>query len=212
MILVADSGSTKTNWGLVDNENNVVSFQTIGLNPFYVTKGIVKNELLLHFPSDINTNYIKNIYFYGAGCSSTERCNIIKSGIEYLFKKAKVYVAHDLIGAARALFGNEKGIVAILGTGSNAACFDGKKITKNISSLGYILGDEGSGAYLGKMFITDFLNNELPNNLYNKFINEYEITKENILDAIYSKPFPNRFLASFTRFLLHNMRNMLLIC
>ena len=204
MILVADSGSTKTNWELVDNKKNVVCFQTMGLNPFYVTKDIVKNELSLHFPSDINTNYIKDIYFYGAGCSSTERCNIIKFGIGYLFKKANIYVAHDLMGAARALFGQKDGIVAILGTGSNSCLYNGHKIISNIPSLGYVLGDEGSGAILGKKLIQSLLYNELPQYLIDKFFLKYKTNKNNLLETIYKKPYPNRFLASFTYFLSEN--------
>lgn len=204
MILIADSGSTKTDWRTVDENNHVNKFQTVGLNPFFLDKKSIDKIINKSFCSKLNNEEINKIFFYGSGCASNFNSNTIKESLELFFRNAEVFVFTDLFGAARALFGNKKGIVAILGTGANSACYDGEKITKNITSLGYVLGDEGSGAYLGKIFITDFLKKELPNNLYNKFINEYELSKDNILDSIYSKPFPNRFLASFTNFLFNN--------
>ncbi|MBE9468593.1 MAG: N-acetylglucosamine kinase, partial [Bacteroidetes bacterium] len=207
MILIADSGSTKTDWRVIDEKGNISKFQTIGLNPFFIDAKNINKIINNTFCVKLNIEKVKKIFFYGAGCVSISNCNTIKDSFVSFFKNADVFVFTDLFGAARALYGSENGIVVILGTGMNTACFDGEKITKNISSLGYILGDEGSGAYLGKIFIADFLNNELPDNIANKFSKEYELTKENILEAIYSKPFPNRFLASFTKFLFENKNN-----
>ncbi len=204
MILIADSGSTKTDWRMIVDENKIYKFQTVGLNPFFIDSLEIAKNINETFASKLNNIKIDKIYFYGAGCASSYNRNIVKQGISKVFKNADIFVYTDLLCAARSLFGNEKGIVAILGTGSNTACFDGEKITENISSLGYILGDEGSGAYLGKIFISDFLNNELPCQLGKKFFKEYGLTKDNILEAIYFKPFPNRFLSSFTKFLFNN--------
>ncbi len=209
MILIADSGSTKTDWGLIDDKHEVNKFQTAGLNPFFVDR--LQIEKIIKETFDTKNTKVEKIYFYGAGCASLNNCNIIKESITSVFNNAAVFVFTDLLGAARALFGNEKGIVAILGTGSNTAFYDGNKIVKNISSLGYIMGDEGSGAYLGKMFIADFLNEEIPSNLSSKFIEEYRLTKEKIIETIYSKPFPNRFLASFTKFLFKNIKEKYVI-
>lgn len=202
MILIADSGSTKTDWRLIDEKYEVNKFRTVGLNPFFVDR--LHIEKIIKGTFNIKNTKVDKIYFYGAGCASLNNCNIVKYSITSVFNNAEVFVFTDLLGAARALFGNEKGIVAILGTGANTAFYDGNKFVKSISSLGYIMGDEGSGAYLGKMFIAGFLNEELPSNLSNKFIEEYRLTKEKIIEIIYSKPFPNRFLASFSKFLYNN--------
>lgn len=207
MILVADSGSTKTDWRLINEKREINKFKTIGFNPFFIdNKGIV-NELKISLPSYVLPDDIGYVYFYGAGCSSIDRCNIVISGLKEIFCNAKIEVEHDILGAARALLGKEKGIAAILGTGSNTCYYDGKKIVKNITALSYILGDEGSGAYLGTKLIKAFLNYELPEKLHKSFVNEYKLTEEDILNAVYKKPLPNRFLASFTRFLSKNLEH-----
>ncbi len=207
MVLVADSGSTKTDWRLINEKREIKKFQTIGFNPFFIdSKGIAK-ELNKSLPSYVLPDDIGYVYFYGAGCSSQDRCNIVRRGLEKIFCNAKIEVEHDILGVARILFGAKQGIAVILGTGSNTCYYNGTKIVKNITALGYILGDEGSGAYLGTKLIKAFLNYELPEKLHKSFVNEYKLTEEDILNAVYRKPLPNRFLASFTRFLSKNLEH-----
>lgn len=206
MILIADSGSTKTDWRLIDKKNNSYQFHTIGFNPFFQGPAEIEKELLANLlppiqKLNLETEDKLNIHFYGAGCSSEEKCSIVKSAIQRVFPDASVFVEHDLLAAARALCGNKKGIAAIMGTGSNSCYYDGKKIISNVASLGYILGDEGSGAYIGKHFIQDYLNKEVPVSISESFDSTYNLSKESILNAIYKEPMPSRFLASFSKFI-----------
>lgn len=155
------------------------------------------------FPKNVKTklkNTKTDIFFYGTGCSSKERIKIIQTALEKTFPKSKAIINHDILASARALFGNQKGIACILGTGSNSCYYDGKKITEIIGGLTYILGDEGSGAHIGLEFIKAFLNNELPEKVHKAFVKEYHLTKDDIIDAVYNKKYPNRFLASFAKF------------
>ncbi|MDG1476508.1 MAG: hypothetical protein P8Q14_05135 [Vicingaceae bacterium] len=198
MILIAESGSTKTDWRLVHKNNEISSYTTMGLNPYYITEAIVLEEL----DNSLSTlkSAITEVYFYGAGCSSNENCLMMLSIFSLFFKNANIEVASDMMAAARATCGNEEGMVAILGTGSNSCFYDGKEIAENVTSLGYILGDYGSGADIGKQLITDFLEKELPQDLVDEFKKEFDLTPQDIINAIYKKPFPNRFLASFNLF------------
>ncbi|MDF2436659.1 MAG: putative N-acetylglucosamine kinase [Bacteroidota bacterium] len=209
MILIADSGSTKTDWRLIDNKNNTYNFHTIGFNPYFQDSTSIARELNTHLEPSISALQLDqekefNIYFYGAGCSSTEKCDIVKTAISEVFPNADIFVEHDLLAAARALCGNTEGIAAIMGTGSNSCYYDGNKIAANVSSLGYILGDEGSGAYIGKHFIQDYLNKELPAKIADSFDATYNLSKEKILNAVYKEPMPSRFLASFSKFINQN--------
>lgn len=199
MILIADSGSTKTDWRYVDENQKIISFQTIGFNPYHISEPAILTELSLSKLSTIQAE-VKQVIFYGAGCSSLEKSNEIKLALQQFFLNAKVEVNHDLLAAARALCGHEKGMVAILGTGSNTCLFDGKHIVKNVSSLGYILGDEGSGSYIGKTFITALFNNELSKETVQKYHQQFKFDLNDVLDAVYKKPLPNRFLAQFAPF------------
>ena len=201
MIIVADSGSTKTDWRII-NDNSQFAFSTIGLNPLFVSSTDVVNELQKNFPADISK--IEKVFFYGASCSSDERCSIINNGLSAFFINSEINVYHDMLGAARALFGTEKGIVGILGTGSNTCLYNGKEITKNIGGLGYILGDEGSGAFLGLKLIKHYLNNELPINIQEKFYGEFNLSRNDIITSVYNNDKPNRFLASFSKFIAEN--------
>ncbi len=205
MILIADSGSTKTDWRLIDKNRNVHSMSTIGFNPYFQDTLTIYNELKENLLPSVNEHTdIKeplSIYFYGAGCSTQSKCDIVKKALLKIFPLAKIEVDHDLLAAARALCGREKGIAAILGTGSNSCYYDGKNIVENVYSLGYVLGDEGSGAYIGKQFIQDYLNKELPLKITQDFYENYQLSHEAILDAIYKKPMPSRFLASFSKFI-----------
>jgi len=201
MILIADSGSTKTNWCLVEQGQIVSEIVTDGINPFYQTDmeiiALLDDQLI---PKLENTD-IDRIFFYGAGCSFPEKKILVSRGLVRFFGNSMIEIQSDLLGASRSLFQQEKGIACILGTGSNSCYYDGKDITQNVSPLGFILGDEGSGAVLGKLFLADCLKNQLPPELKKEFLSRYELTPEIILDAVYKKPFPNRFLAQFTHFL-----------
>lgn len=199
MILIADSGSTKTDWRLLGSDNKITSFQTIGFNPYHISEEAILKELNNSGLIAIKDT-VRELVFYGSGCSSPNKSKDIKTALQHFFTHTKITVYHDLLAAARALCGHEKGMVAILGTGSNTCLFDGKEIVKNVSALGYILGDEGSGAYIGKTFIQALLNNELIESIEKKFSQQYQLELPDILDAVYKKPLPNRFLAQFTKF------------
>lgn len=203
MILIADSGSTKTEWVLLDKQQVLAELYTQGINPYFQTvdqiASIVTDELLPQLPAS-HISLITHVFYYGAGCSSTEKCAMVHHPLTHTFSKAQVEVDHDLLAAARAACGTQNGIAAILGTGSNSCLFDGKNIMANQPSLGFILGDEGSGGHIGKELLKQYVYSELPADLYELFIREYMLTKEIILENIYKKPMPNRYAASFTRF------------
>lgn len=207
MIIIADSGSTKTDWRLIEN-TKTHHFNTIGFNPFFQDAADIAHELrtilLPGIKSKISSLQIDTIYFYGAGCSTPGKCKIVNEALSTVFSEANITVEHDLLAAARALCGTNKGIAAILGTGSNSCYYDGSKITANIPSLGFVLGDEGSGAYIGKHFIQDYLNKDLPRSISDRFFDAYNMSNEEILNAIYRNPMPNRFLASFSKFIREN--------
>jgi glucosamine kinase len=201
MILIADSGSTKTDWRLVNGSEQLQSFQTIGFNPYYISEQQILDELSKSALTEIKQQ-VTQVFFYGAGCSSEAKSGEIKQTLGKFFNQAKVEVDHDLLAAARSVSSKKAGLVAILGTGSNTCFFDGTTIVKNVSSLGYILGDEGSGAHLGKTLVTAYLNNELSTELEQAFEKKYQLTLLDILDAVYKQPLPNRFLAQFAPFVL----------
>lgn len=207
MILVAESGSTKTDWILINNKNILTSFKTKGFNPYFINSHEIITELNSKTPHNFPVNEIEKVFFYGSGCSSSKMNQIIFDGLKQFFYKSEIKVNHDLLAAARALFKNEAGIAVILGTGANTCLYDGKNIVKNVKSLGFILGDEGGGDYLGKLFITSFLNDELPKEIHDKFIQKFNLSKDQILHAVYKEPHPNRFLASFCEFILELSNN-----
>ncbi len=206
MILIADSGATKTDWVIDDGKKIIKHLATEGFHPLFIdAKGIEQNLKENLLPS--LHSKIEHIYFYGAGCSTDTNKQIVSSGIQKLFPNASIEVNTDLLGSARALCGNKPGIACILGTGSNACLYDGNQITEKIFSLGYIIGDEGSGAHLGKTLLKCYLSDKLPEMLSLKFNKKYALTKEEILVELYRKPYPNRFLASFTKFLSENIQD-----
>lgn len=205
MILIADSGSTKTHWVLISAKNTVDEVFTKGINPFYQDEKDIADEIELHLIPSLSTTSVSEIYFYGAGCSFPEKKALVSKAIGRHFPHAVIEVQSDLSGAARSLFGHESGIACIIGTGSNSCYYNGKEITHNVSPLGYILGDEGSGAVLGKMLVADVLKNQLPEVLKQKFMEQYQLTPADILENVYKKPFPNRYLARFTPFLKENI-------
>lgn len=205
MILIADSGSTKTHWCVVDKAVEFKHIFTKGINPFYQTVNEITQEIDLNLIPQLNGIEIEKIYFYGAGCSFPEKKAIVSNALGRSFRKVIIEVQSDLLAASRSLFGDNKGIACILGTGSNSCFYDGKKIVENVSPLGYILGDEGSGAVLGKTLVADCLKNQLPAEIKAKLLDEYQLSPESILEKVYKQPFPNRFLAQLTPFLLKNI-------
>ena len=201
--LIADSGSSKTEWCLISGETKR-SFLTQGLSPYFLSaeqiEYIIENELC----PKLKKAEPDEVFFYGTGCSNTDNIRLVKKAINKVFAGAVVTVNHDLMAAARALCGNEKGVACILGTGSNSCYFNGKKIIKNSPGLGYVLGDEGSGAYLGKKVVQYFLYNTFDADLMDRFKAKFNTNSSEILSAVYKKPLPNRYLASFAIFLAEN--------
>jgi glucosamine kinase len=201
MIIIADSGSTKTDWALISDKNPVFSIQSAGINPFFQTieeiQLILKESILNHTEGDV-----KQIFFYGAGCADEKSSLPVTTALRNLFPASQIFVNSDMLAAARSLFGREKGIACILGTGSNNCLYDGIGIVNQVGSLGFWMGDEGSGGYLGKQLVKDYLLDELPLNLQLDFQQEYpEINRLSVLDIAYKQPFPNRYFAGFSLFL-----------
>lgn len=207
MLLLADSGSTKTDWLLIQSDAERLSFKTIGFNPYFVDSKQVYDTLKHEFSGRFDFSLVNEVYFYGAGCSSASKQAVIGDALNELFPGAHILVEHDLLGAARALLGHERGIAGILGTGSNSCLYDGEKVTDSLFSLGYMFGDEGSGAHLGKTFIARLLKGKVPHEIAQSFEREYGYTFEDILTNVYKKPNPNRFLASFSVFLKKNQEH-----
>jgi hypothetical protein len=207
MILVADSGSTKTDWILLPDSMSTRVFRTAGLNPYYLDKTGIRNVVEKELVPFIDPGSVTSIHFYGAGCSLVSKAMQVEEVLQDTFPEADTEVLTDLLGAARALFGRQPGIACILGTGSNSCYYDGYDIAANIPSLGYILGDEGGGAFMGKTFFRDYLLGELPEEIGKAFAENYSLNRESILDAVYNQPSPNRFLASITDFYLANIEH-----
>ncbi len=207
MILIADSGSTKTDWCYGSGMNDCKIIQTDGINPVHQTeeniREIIDHGLISQLPA---SERCTAIYFYGAGCIPAKTAGMVRILEEY-FPFATAFVESDLLGAARALCKNQKGIACILGTGSNSCLYDGEKITHNISPLGYILGDEGSGAYLGKRFIGDCLKGQLPEVLKDGLLEDLKMTPADIIDRVYRQPQANKFLAGITPY-IYNHKDM----
>lgn len=204
MILIADGGSTKTDWRLIKEGREYKQVQTPGFNPYLVGSDEIESILWKELQPYIDTNAVTTVYYYGAGCSTPVKNMIVETAFEKIFPNARLHINHDLLAASHALCGDIEGIAAIIGTGSNSCFYDGKEIVENIFSLGYFFGDEGSGAYLGKQLLTAYLHKELPEEIEKKFREEYPKNLESILDSVYTKPAPSRFLASFSRFINNN--------
>ncbi len=213
MILIADSGATKSDWSFIDNKGKVESFSTAGLSPLFWTSKEIADEISLKFPKRVQSLIIEDksrIYFYGTSCSSAKRIKKVKDALKKVFPKSKAIVNNDMLGSARALFGTGSGIACILGTGSNSCYYDGKEIIETIGGLSYILGDEGSGAHIGLEVLKAFLNNELPKDIKKVFSRKYNLSKDKIIFSLYTKKNPNRFLASFAKFALAHIDNLFL--
>lgn len=206
MILIADCGSTKIDWCVVDGANVVRRVFTGGMNAVMLTEEEMASRIAEELVPQLGEEHIEEVYFYGAGCIADEVCDNVRRAIAKNIPSAKKIDVHtDLLAAARALCGRKPGIACIMGTGSNSCYYDGDKICDNVSPLGYILGDEGSGAVLGKILIGDVLKNQLPKDLCDKFLAQYELDRLTIIRRVYKEPQANRFLASVTPFLIQNI-------
>ncbi|MGJ1268993.1 N-acetylglucosamine kinase [Sphingobacterium spiritivorum] len=208
MIIIADGGSTKTNWCLLDDSNKKIYFNTEGYNPYFVDSEYIVNSLKKGLPLDLPFEKISEVNYYGAGVHNHEKAQIVVNAIQQVFPNSKVEVGHDLLAAARALLGTESGFAAILGTGTNSCIYDGEEITKNIDSGAYILGDEGSGSYIGKKLLIDYIRDLMPADVKKVFYETYKLLPDEIMDSVYTKPLANRFCASFSKFVYDNNVNI----
>ena len=204
MIIIADGGSTKTNWCLLNKAGQKIYFNTQGYNPYFVDTKYIIESMRADLPSDLELDEITEVNYYGAGCSTEDKVKIVSDAMQEVFKNAEIYVGHDLLAAARALLGLDTGFAAILGTGTNTGIYDGKDIVHNIDSAAYILGDEGSGCYIGKKLLTDYLRGYMPEVVRQRFWDTYQLTVDEVTDNVYTKPLANRFCASFSKFVYDN--------
>ncbi len=200
MKLIAESGSTRTEWALVEGSTLIQRAFTEGLNPFFQTRREISRSVRLGLPELFFKKKLEQVYFYGAGCTSHEKKNILGASLVAQFK-TPIQVESDLLAAARGLFKCEAGIACILGTGSNSCFYDGKIIVKNVKAGGYILGDEGSGATMGKAFLSDLLKGLAPSTIANDFYDKFRINNNEVMESVYNRPFPNRFLSTVSYFL-----------
>ena len=201
--LIADSGATKAEWCLI-GKGKTRKIITQGISPYFLTTEQITEIIRKELKNKLKVEQVDEIHYYGTGCASPVNANSVKKAIKKVFPDTAIQVTHDLMAAARALCGYEKGIACILGTGSNSCYYDGKKIVKNSPGLGYVLGDEGSGAYLGKKVIQYYLYGTFDDELRGRFDLTYTTTAPEILENVYRKPLPNRYLAGFARFLADN--------
>lgn len=203
MILIADSGSTKTDWALTNpSTGEHTIYHTIGYNPYFIDTEAIYYSLSENLVKEFDADKVKEVHFYGAGCSTAEKVDIVKKALVRTFRNAaNIKVGHDLLGSARALLGSKRGFAAILGTGANTCIYDGYTCEQNIDSLGYLLGDEGSGSYIGKKIVRDFMRKRLDPELQARFKERFSIeNNEQIFQTLYTTQFPNRYLASFCKF------------
>lgn len=204
MILLADSGSTKTDWALARNGSLVKQITTEGINPFFQTEEEISRIVHERLMPALDGAMPHEVHFYGAGCAFPEKNRLVKQAITRHLP-VPVEIGSDLLGAARSLCGRRPGIACIMGTGSNSCYYDGQTIAANVSPLGYVLGDEGSGAVLGRLLVGDCLKNQLPAPLKEAFFKRFDLTPQLILERVYKQPFPNRFLASLSPFLIEHI-------
>lgn len=216
--IIADSGSTKTDWVILKESKVYQQIKTIGFNPYFQSQDQISLEIINNLKPKISEvlNKVSAVYFYGAGCSTFENCLVIENAIVNTLNVAKVSVSHDLLAAARALCKKGSGIACILGTGSNSCLYNGKVVTENVPSVGYLWGDHGSGAQIGKYFVTEYFNETLPSDLRKQFeIEGYN--REEILNNVYKKSMPSKYLASISKFVGANknhvfIKNLLHVC
>ncbi len=210
MILLADSGSTKVHWSLVTASGQSTDVRTDGINPLFQTcdamRNSISNQLLPQLASLLWAGTLTHVFFYGAGCTP-EKKGFVKKALEGVFRKSEVYVESDMLGAARGLLGHQAGVACILGTGSGSCYYNGQDIEWAVPSLGYILGDEGSAAVLGKRLVGDLLKGQLGDEMKELFFQEHETSMADIIEKVYRQPFPNRFLAKLSRFCANHIED-----
>lgn len=210
MKLIVDSGSTKTDWCFAESSDVYVLVQTDGINPVVQTfdeiLSVVQEQMLPRAKQQcLDMATLDEVFFYGAGCIPELKAVVENALRVAVGEKPSVYVDSDLLAAARALCGTDSGIACILGTGSNSCYYDGKEIKEHTPALGYILGDEGSGAVLGRNFVNGILKGTLSQNLRDEFLEEYQTSQADIIDKVYHSATPNRFLASLSKFILSHI-------
>jgi N-acetylglucosamine kinase-like BadF-type ATPase len=201
MVLIVESGSTKSDWVLLGSENKQDIYSSMGFNPYFHSSSVIENELRRHTELMTHAEKIQQIYFYGAGCSSSEMNEIVKLGLANVFTNAHIHIDHDLIACAYATYSGNPSICCIIGTGSNSCYFDGKTVSEVVPALGYILGDEGSGTYFGKKLLSAFLYHQLPKHVEEDFVKEYAIDKDEIVNKVYRNDNANVYIASFMPFI-----------
>lgn len=201
MIVIADSGSTKTHWRFIDPDGAIQQLQTLGLNPYFVSDEGLQSAISEGPASIFPAEAVSELFFYGSGLGSPEPVARLKRVLGEYFPNADLFIEHDLLGAARALCGRNEGLALILGTGANSCYYDGNGVALNIASSGYILGDEGSGADLGRRWLSAWLNERVPTELADAFAAAYALERETVLKHVYMGERPNRYLASFAPFL-----------
>jgi len=202
MILVADSGSSKTDWLLENPDGEPEEFKTDGLNPYFLTEKEIAKTIQTQGAELIKRNFkISEIFFFGAGCSNPDRREMISNALSQVFPKTFISVDSDLLGSAYATCGKEKGLCCVLGTGSNISFFDGEDIFEGKQGLGFVLGDEGSGSWFGKALVRDFLYGNMPPDIAKAFNERFHLDKETIIKNVYQRPKANSYLATFARFL-----------
>ena len=206
MKVIVDSGSTKADWKFITEESET-DMHTMGFNPNFHNSDQIESELKLSFSGKVDFDQKSDIYFYGSGCWDRKRKVVIEEGLSRVFPNANISVHHDLLGAARATCVDKPGIAAIIGTGSNTCLYDGQEVIDNVTNLGYLCGDEGSGTHLGKKLIRHYFYRELPEKLEKELEFFIDGGQQKVLDTIYSGTPPNVYLASFTRFMSEHMEH-----
>ena len=206
MKLIADSGSSHTDWLWIKKNGEQKEVQTGGINPYYQSPEAIFTELEFSLVPAIGRE-INEIYFYGAGCLFPEKAGIVKYALGRCFPNAKIEVNSDLLGAARSLCGTGNGVIGVLGTGSNSCLYDGDQILEHTPSLGFIIGDEGGASFIGRRLVGDYFKKLLPDSVAEKFKKKYNITRQKLLNDIYTKDFPNRYLGEFAKFVSENIED-----
>ncbi len=206
MLVIADSGSSKTNWRIISQGKTVLDYTTEGINPYLLDESQILQIIDCEDVHEYSTD-IMELHFYGSGCSRKDKQELVKRVLLEVFPAAEINVYSDMLGAARGICGFNSGIVCVIGTGSNACEYDGINIVKQSPSLGYLLGDEGSGVFIGKKLLKEYLYKKLPPSIQQKFTDKYNLTPEEILDKIYTQYMPNRYMASFAEFAIENINH-----
>ncbi len=206
MLLIADSGSTKCDWMLIQDNEEAISFSTMGFNPYFHNEAVISNAIRQNTELCAFAEKVTMLFLYSAGCSSKDLKLVVERALRSVFPIANIYVDHDLVGAAFATWDENPAITGILGTGSNSCYFDGD-IVKQANSglgLGYILGDEGSGSYYGKILLRQYLSNNLPEEIHTVLRDEHKLNRDIIVEGVYMKPHANVYLASFMKVMSDN--------